>query len=70
MAKTVRLNNQEEERLTKACLKINRELVKMGKIPLKDTEIFHEIMKIALIRGDLEVKRNGEIKIISDEIED
>lgn len=42
----------------------------MGKMPLKDTEIFHEIMKIALIRGDLEVKRNGEIKIISDEIED
>lgn len=64
MAKTVRLNDTEEAELTKLCLKINRELVKMGKMPLKDTEIFHKIMKITLIDGEIELNRNGEIKLI------
>tara|TARA_B100000809_G_C14933023_1_gene457577 strand:+ start:433 stop:633 length:201 start_codon:yes stop_codon:yes gene_type:complete len=64
MAKTVRLSDTEEAKLIKVCLKINRELVKMGKMPLKDTEIFHEIMKIALINGEIEISRNGEVKII------
>ena len=64
MAKTVRLSDTEEGELIKICLKINRELVKMGKMPLKDTEIFHEIMRITLINGEIELNRNGEIKII------
>lgn len=64
MAKTVRLSDTEEAELIKVCLKINRELVKMGKMPLKDTEIFHEIMKITLINGEIELNRHGEIKII------
>lgn len=64
MAKTVRLNDAEEEKLIKSCLRINRELVKMGRMPLKDTEFFHEIMKIALIRGEMEVSRQGEIKLV------
>ena len=64
MAKTVRLSDTEEAELIKVCLKINRELVKMGKMPLKDTEIFHEIMKITLINGEIELNRRGEIKII------
>lgn len=64
MAKTVRLSDTEEAELIKVCLKINRELVRMGKMPLKDTEIFHEIMKITLINGEIELNRRGEIKII------
>jgi len=64
MAKTVRLSDTEEAELIKVCLKINRELVKMGKMPLKDTEIFHEIMKITLINGEIELNRRGEIKVI------
>lgn len=65
MAKTVRLNDKEDEALTKACLRMNRELVKMGKMPLKDTEIFHEIMKITLIEGDIEINRGGKVQLIS-----
>lgn len=65
MAKTVRLNDREEEALTKASLRINRELVRMGKMPLKDTEIFHEIMKICLFDGDIEINRGGEVRLIS-----
>lgn len=64
MAKTVRLNDQEEDKLIKACLRINRELVKMGKMPLKDTEAFHEIMKIALIDGEIEITREGKVQLI------
>lgn len=64
MAKTVRLSDKEEDALISSCLRINRELVKMGKMPLKDTEFFHEIMKIALIKGEIEVNRSGELKLV------
>lgn len=63
MAKTLRLNNEEEKAMNEICLRVNRELVKAGKMPVKDTEMFHEIMKQTLLKGMIEVNREGKIKI-------
>lgn len=64
-AKTFRLNEKESQALVDTCLKINRELVKMGKMPLKDTEVCHKIMEQTLINGEIEVMRNGDIRVIA-----
>ena len=63
MAKTFRFTDEEEQALVKTALEINRDLVKMGKMPLRDTEIFHEIIKQALIEGNIEISRDGTIKV-------
>ena len=63
MAKTFRFTDEEEQALNENALKLNRELVKIGKKPLRDTEIFHEIIKQTLLEGLIEIKREGNIKI-------
>jgi site-specific DNA-adenine methylase len=63
MAKTFRFTDQEEQALNEIALKLNRDLVKAGKKPLRDTEIFHEIIKQTLIDGFIEVGRDGNIKV-------
>lgn len=63
MAKTFRFNDEEEKALNEVALRLNRELVKAGKKPLRDTEIFHEIVKQTLIDGTIEITRNGDIRV-------
>ena len=63
MAKTFRFTDEEEIALNETALRINRELVKMNKMPLRDTEFFHEIIKQTLLNGEIEVSREGKIKI-------
>ena len=63
MAKTFRFTDEEEHALNKVALKINRDLVDAGKKPLRDTEIFHEIIKQTLLNGTIEVSRDGTINI-------
>ena len=50
MAKTIRLSDREEEYLIKNLTKINKELVEMNMIPMKDTELFHEIFRIIFMK--------------------
>lgn len=63
MAKTFRFTDEEEQALNEVALRINRELVKAGKKPLRDTELFHEIVRQTLIEGIIEVTRDGTIKV-------
>lgn len=63
MAKTFRFTDEEEQALNEVALKLNRDLVKAGKKPLRDTEIFHEIIKQTLLQGIIEVSRDGTVKI-------
>lgn len=63
MAKTFRFTDDEEQALNEVGLRINRELVKAGKKPLRDTEIFHEIIKQTLLDGSIEVTRDGTLNI-------
>ncbi|WP_394660893.1 hypothetical protein [uncultured Acinetobacter sp.] len=63
MAKTFRFTDEEEKALNETALKLNRDLVKAGQKPLRDTEIFHEIIKQTLLDGIVEVNRDGKIKV-------
>lgn len=63
MAKTFRFTDEEEQALNETALKLNRDLVKAGKKPLRDTEIFHEIIRQTLMEGSIEISRDGLIKI-------
>lgn len=63
MAKTFRFTDEEEQALNEVALKLNRDLVKVGKKPLRDTEIFHEIVKQTLLEGLIEISRDGLIKV-------
>ena len=63
MAKTFRFTDEEEKVLNETALKLNRDLVKIGKKPLRDTEIFHEIIKQTLINGNIDINREGQITI-------
>jgi len=63
MAKTFRFTDEEEQALNEVALKLNRDLVKAGKKPLRDTELFHEIVKQTLLNGIIEVNRDGNIKV-------
>ncbi len=63
MAKTFRFTDEEEQALNEVALKLNRDLVKAGKKPLRDTEIFHEIIKQTLLNGLIEVTRDGNVKV-------
>ena len=63
MAKTFRFTDQEEQALNQLALNLNRDLVKIGKKHLRDTEIFHEIIKQTLINENIDINRDGQITI-------
>ena len=63
MAKTFRLTDEEEKALNNVQLKINRELVKNGQKPLRDTEILHEILRQTILSDRLDLSRKGYIII-------
>ena len=63
MAKTFRFTDEEENALNEVALKVNRDLVKAGRKPLRDTELFHEIVRQTLLEGAIEVNRDGLVKI-------
>lgn len=62
--KSFKLNTDEEKALFDTSMKINKELVKMGKMPLTESKIMHEILNQTLILGELEIKTNGDIRVI------
>lgn len=60
-----KLTKTEEEALFKKSVVINTELIKLGELPMTESKIMHEILKQTLLLGDIEVTRNGEIRILS-----
>lgn len=64
MAKTIRLSDKEEEQLIKTLLKVNTKLIRLGMIPMKDTELFHEVFKLIFMKGRIELSKDGELKVI------
>ncbi len=53
MPATLRLTDWEQEGLRKKCTEINKLLIKEGKEPLKDSELAHELLKIAITNAKL-----------------
>ncbi|STZ13564.1 Uncharacterised protein [Moraxella caviae] len=60
-----KLNKAEEEALYKKSIALNVELIKTGELPMTESKIMHEILKQTLIMGELELTRNGEIRVLS-----
>lgn len=60
-----KLNKDEEEALYRTSLSINREMVRVGKMPLTESKIMHEILRQTLMFGEIEVTRSGEIRVLS-----
>lgn len=59
MPTNVRLTQSEQEALRKKAIEINKELVKRGMQPLKDSELVHTFLERAI--GALEVSASGAV---------
>lgn len=44
MVKMFRLNTEEQERLRNLAVEVNKERIKKGREPVKDSELLHEIL--------------------------
>lgn len=65
--KTFKLTAQEEEALYRSSISLNRELVRLGAMPLPESKILHEILKQTLLMGEIEVTRDGNIRVLANE---
>ncbi|MNN60232.1 hypothetical protein D3C81_1754010 [compost metagenome] len=61
MPTNIRLSQGEQEALRKKAIDVNKELVKRGMQPLKDSELVHAFLERA-IRG-IEVSASGQILV-------
>jgi hypothetical protein len=59
MPTNVRLTQAEQEALRKKAIEINKELVKRGLQPLKDSELVHAFLERAI--SSLEVSASGQV---------
>jgi len=64
MPTNIRLTNGEQEALRRKAVEINKELVKRGMQPLKDSELVHAFLESAISR--LEVSASGSV-LLADE---
>lgn len=62
MPTTLRLSTEEQEQLRKKCIEINKLLIKMGREPVKDSELAHIILAKSM--SYIEVGQSGEINIV------
>lgn len=66
--KTFKLNSAEEEALHRSSISLNRELVRLGQIPMPESKILHEILQQTLVLGEIEVTRDGKIRVLANEL--
>jgi hypothetical protein len=59
--KTLRIKDSQEEKIRQLAISFNKKLVQMGKQPLRDSELVHELLNEALEKAFL--NENGEIGI-------
>lgn len=64
MPTNIRLTNGEQEALRRKAVEINKELVKRGMQPLKDSELIHAFLEPVIAR--LEVSASGAIMLADD----
>lgn len=65
--KTFKLNSAEEA-LHRSSISLNRELVRLGQIPMPESKILHEILQQTLVLGEIEVTRDGKIRVLANEL--
>lgn len=59
MPTNIRLTKEEQEKLRKKAIEINKLLVKEGLEPLKDSELAHKLLEISITYAS--VKKSGEV---------
>lgn len=64
MPKTLRLTTDEQEKLRKKCIEINKLLIGKNKEPLRDSELAHEILEKSI--SYVKISASGEIYIDRD----
>jgi len=62
MVKSVRINDEEQEKLRKKAVELNKVLIQKGQQPLRDSELVHILIAEGL--DQLEVGNSGQVKII------
>lgn len=62
MATSLRIKDGEQEKIRKKCIEINKLLVRHEKAPLKDSELGHILLDLAL--DMCELNKNGEIILV------
>lgn len=60
MPVSIRLSKNEQESIRVQGTKINKTLINMGKQPMRDSDLVHEVLKYI---GKLEVDKSGNIYI-------
>lgn len=61
MVTAVRLTDEEQDALRKKCIEINKLLIKNNKMPVRESELIHEILAKTIAYVDVTIK--GEITI-------
>jgi hypothetical protein len=61
MAKTVRLSDEEQELIRKKAVILNKKLMDKNKQPLRDSELVHAVIQLALDK--IEVGNSGNLII-------
>lgn len=61
MSKMFRLSKDEDKKLQRKSIEINKVLIKMEKAPMKDSELLHQILCDAIDK--IQVTKNGAITI-------
>lgn len=61
MTESVRLTKREKELIRIKAVEVNKKLMAIDQEPLKDSEIVHEILKLAIEK--LDVNKNGQLVI-------
>lgn len=59
--KTLRIKDSQQEKIRQLAVSFNKRLVQMGKQPLRDSELAHELLNEALEKAMLD--NEGEVKI-------
>ena len=64
MAKMLRLTDEEEEMLRVKCVELNKVLITKGLMPIRDSELAHEILKQTI--ANCYLMTDGKIRVRSD----
>lgn len=62
MVKSVRITDDEQEKLRRTAVELNKVLIQKGQQPLRDSELVHILINEGL--EILEVSNSGKVKII------
>lgn len=60
--KTLRIKESQEEQIRQLAITFNKKLVQLGKQPLRDSELVHELLNTALVRAGINEKGSIVIK--------